>query len=245
MAWRKMTIIYEIQHLTARRRRPYPSARLLSHSALAPSGRCFSYSCDIGAPRPTRSRVTMTGSRFPGLRVIASDHLPRDLVHPQWHLWSSAIRLQLRGQPRICTPMWAHRIPLVSPFGHYQSQTWHRIVERVNRLPLPCQTASPPELPRGHTDGRLMPSSKPPIWRNDIDALAFQPGDHIGLCMVHRRAFRTLLRATPTPRECVEFFNAHQEAFQAAAHAKLQRADVSKTANFHLTSRDIARQLKI
>ena len=86
MAWRKMTMIYEIQHLTARRRSPYPSARSLSPSALAPSGRCFSYSCDIGAPRPTRSRMTMTGSRFPGSRVIASDHLPRDLVYPQWHI---------------------------------------------------------------------------------------------------------------------------------------------------------------
>ena len=78
MAWRKMTMIYEIQHLTARRRSPYPSARSLSPSALAPSGRCFSYSCDIGAPRPTRSRMTMTGSRFPGSRVIASDHLPKN-----------------------------------------------------------------------------------------------------------------------------------------------------------------------
>jgi hypothetical protein len=89
-----------------------------------------------------------------------------------------------------------------------------------------------------------MPPSKPPIWRNDIDALAFQPGYHIGLCMVHRRAFRTLLRATPTPRECVEFFNTHQEAFQAAARAKLLRTRTS-TANFHLTSRDVIRQLKI
>jgi hypothetical protein len=26
-----------------------------------------------------------------------------------------------------------HRIPLVSPFGHYRSQTWHRFVLRVNR----------------------------------------------------------------------------------------------------------------
>jgi len=89
-----------------------------------------------------------------------------------------------------------------------------------------------------------MLSSKTPIWRNDIDALAFQPGEHTGLCMVHRRAFRTLLRATPSPRECVEFFNAYQEAFQAAARAKLQRANVSETANFHLTSRDVTRQLK-
>ena len=101
-----------------------------------------------------------------------------------------------------------------------------------NRLPPPCQTASPLKLPRGHTDDRLMPSSKPPIWRNDIDALAFQPGEHIGLCMVHRRAFRTLLRATPSPQECVEFFNAHQEAFQAAARAKLLRTQRRNDSEF-------------
>jgi len=89
-----------------------------------------------------------------------------------------------------------------------------------------------------------MPSSKPPIWRNDIDALAFQPGEHSGLCVVHRRAFRTLLRVTPSPRECIEFFNAHREAFQAAAQAKLLRVNLTKTANFHLTSRDVARQFK-
>jgi hypothetical protein len=90
-----------------------------------------------------------------------------------------------------------------------------------------------------------MPSSKTPIWRNDIDALAFQPDEHSGLCMVHRRAFRTLLRAPPSPQDCIEFFNAHQEAFLAAARAKLQRVNVSQAANFHLTSRDVSRQLKI
>jgi hypothetical protein len=100
------------------------------------------------------------------------------------------------------------------------------------------------QLRRGHTDDRLMPSSRPPIWRNDIDALAFQPGEHSGLCVVHRRAFRTLLRVTPSPRECVEFFNAHREAFQAAARAKLLRVNLTKTANFHLTSRDVTRQLE-
>ena len=36
----------------------------------------------IGAPRPTRSRMTMTSSRFPGSRVVASDHLPRDFSIP-------------------------------------------------------------------------------------------------------------------------------------------------------------------
>ncbi|MGH6711570.1 MAG: hypothetical protein ACREEK_21700 [Bradyrhizobium sp.] len=89
-----------------------------------------------------------------------------------------------------------------------------------------------------------MSSSKTPIWRDDVDALAFQPGQHSGLCMVHRRAFRTLLRAAPSPDQCVGFFNAHQEAFQAAARAKLQRVNITSTANFHLTSRDVTRQLK-
>jgi hypothetical protein len=89
-----------------------------------------------------------------------------------------------------------------------------------------------------------MPSSKPPIWRNDIDALAFQPEEHIGLCMVHRRAFRTLLGAPPSPRQCIEFFSAHHKAFQAAARAKLLRTRVATTENFHLTSRDVSRQLK-
>jgi hypothetical protein len=89
-----------------------------------------------------------------------------------------------------------------------------------------------------------MPSRKLPVWRDDVDALAFQPGEHAGLCMVHRRAFRTLLRATPSPRQCIEFFNAHQEAFQAAARAQLLRTRPTLTANFHLTSRDVTRQLK-
>jgi hypothetical protein len=89
-----------------------------------------------------------------------------------------------------------------------------------------------------------MPSSEPPIWRNDIDALAFQPREHVGLCMVHRRAFRTLLGTTPSPQQCVEFYTVHQEAFQAAARAKLLRTKPPSTANFHLTSRDVIRQLK-
>src|SRR5258708_15047955 len=86
------------------------------------------YSCDIEAPRLTRSRMTMTGSRFPGSRVVASDHLPRELSNPQWYVWSSAIRLQLRGQPRNCLPEQTYRIPLDSPCGHHRSQTWHLTV---------------------------------------------------------------------------------------------------------------------
>jgi hypothetical protein len=106
------------------------------------------------------------------------------------------------------------------------------------------QKARFPKLPWGHTEDQSMPFSKPPIWRNDIDALAFQPEEHIGLCMVHRRAFRTLLGVTPSPRQCIEFFNAHQAAFQAAARAKLLQTRVATTETFHLTSRDVSRQLK-
>ena len=131
--WRMTTMIAGNRQFTARRRNTTPSARLPVHSALAQSGRHTSYSCDAGAPRPTRSRMTMTGSRFPGSRVVASDHLPGNLVHPQWYLWSSAIRLQLRGQPRIDVLAHTHRIPLASPCGHYRSQTWHLMVLRVNR----------------------------------------------------------------------------------------------------------------
>ncbi len=89
-----------------------------------------------------------------------------------------------------------------------------------------------------------MPHSKTPIWRDDIDALAFQPVGHAGLCMVHCRAFRTLLRTVPSPQQCLDFYHTHRDAFQAAACVKLVRADVAATANFHLTSRDVTRQLK-
>jgi hypothetical protein len=96
----------------------------------------------------------------------------------------------------------------------------------------------------GSTDHR-MPPSKTPTWRDDIEALAFQPTAHRGLCMVHRRAFRTLLRMTPSPQQCVDFYCSHADAFQAAARAKLLRVNIAGTANFHLTSRDVIRQLKI
>jgi len=89
-----------------------------------------------------------------------------------------------------------------------------------------------------------MSKSKTPTWRDEIDALAFELADHQGVCMVHRRAFGTLLRTTPSPQQCVDFFNTHQDAFQAAARAKVLRASVANTANFHLTSREVTRQLR-
>jgi hypothetical protein len=62
--------------------------------------------------------------------------------------------------------------------------------------------------------------------------------------MVHRHAFRTLLRRYPSPEECAAYFNDHRAVFQAAAGAKLVRASVAPDANFHLTSRDLARAMQ-
>jgi hypothetical protein len=81
-------------------------------------------------------------------------------------------------------------------------------------------------------------------WRHDIDALVFEPDDHLGLCMVHRRAFRTLLRLSPEPEDCEVFFRTHERAFRTAASAKISRADVARGVNFHLTSRDVAREME-
>jgi hypothetical protein len=84
-----------------------------------------------------------------------------------------------------------------------------------------------------------------PHWRSDIDALAFQPADHLGFCVIHRRAFRTLLKALPSPQQCLDFYFRHHRAFQAAAREKMGQKQFAATANFHLNSRDIRRQLRM
>jgi hypothetical protein len=93
------------------------------------------------------------------------------------------------------------------------------------------------------TDEHATADDAAPTWRADVDALAFQPEGHRGLCMVHRHAFRTLLRHYPSPEECAAYFSAHTVVFQAAARAKIARAMVAVDANFHLTSRDLARAM--
>jgi hypothetical protein len=77
------------------------------------------------------------------------------------------------------------------------------------------------------------------VWRSDIDALAFAPEGHAGICTVHRLAFRTLLGRMPTPEDCIAFFTANEQAFRAAAGAKISRRGLARAANFHLTSRDV------
>lgn len=93
------------------------------------------------------------------------------------------------------------------------------------------------------TDNRATADPHAPTWRDDVDALSFQPDGHRGTCMVHRHAFRTLLRRYPAPEDCATFFRAHAAVFQAAARAKILRAAVAMDENFHLTSRDLSRQM--
>jgi hypothetical protein len=81
------------------------------------------------------------------------------------------------------------------------------------------------------------------FWRGDIDSLAFPVREHGGICVVHRRAFRTLLRAEPGPDDCMAYFSAFDDVFRAAAAVKIAQKQVPPGRNLHLTSRDIARKL--
>ena len=80
-------------------------------------------------------------------------------------------------------------------------------------------------------------------WRADIDALMFFVETHAASCAVHRRAFRTLLRRDPTPRDCLTYFARFESAFRAAATAKIAQNQIPVGTNLHLTSRDAARKL--
>jgi len=81
------------------------------------------------------------------------------------------------------------------------------------------------------------------VWRSDIDALAFHLDEHCAACMVHRRAFRTLLGFDPAPADCLRHFGEHERAFRSAAAAKIAQKKLLAGTNLHLTSRDIARKL--
>ena len=80
-------------------------------------------------------------------------------------------------------------------------------------------------------------------WRADIDALMFWIAAHSASCAVHRQAFRTLMRRNPTPQDCLTYFGNVEDAFRAAAAAKITRNQIPAGTNLHLTSRDVARKL--
>jgi hypothetical protein len=81
------------------------------------------------------------------------------------------------------------------------------------------------------------------LWRDDIDSLGFRPPGHGGMCVVHRRAFVTLLGFQALPADCLAWFEEQRVAFESAAAAKISHAALAAETNFHLTSRDIRRAL--
>jgi hypothetical protein len=51
------------------------------------------------------------------------------------------------------------------------------------------------------------------------------------------------MRRDPTPQDCLAYFGNVEDAFRAAAAAKIMRNQIPAGTNLHLTSRDIARKL--
>lgn len=76
-------------------------------------------------------------------------------------------------------------------------------------------------------------------WDSANDCLAFSPPGGDGRCVMHRRAFRALLRQEPTPAACLAFAARNQAALGLAARLKMQRAGLGPGARFHITSRDL------
>jgi hypothetical protein len=81
-----------------------------------------------------------------------------------------------------------------------------------------------------------------PEWRADLDALVFAvPGG--GRCFVHRLAFRTLLGRRPAPDDCLRFVAENSATLLAAAAERRAGLSMEGHFAFHLTSRQIRRQL--
>ncbi|SHO60205.1 hypothetical protein SAMN02745172_00213 [Pseudoxanthobacter soli DSM 19599] len=89
------------------------------------------------------------------------------------------------------------------------------------------------------SDGQTSDGPARAEWRADVDALAFRPAGHAGLCMVHRLAFRVLVGPSAAPEDCLALFAGQRAAFETAAAAKIARRTLAPEANFHLDSRDI------
>lgn len=81
--------------------------------------------------------------------------------------------------------------------------------------------------------------SEPAVWRDDIDSVSFRPDGHVGPCVMHRLAFRTLMGRSPSPGDCLQLFAERRAAFEAAAACKIARRRLAPAAAFHITSRDI------
>jgi hypothetical protein len=79
-------------------------------------------------------------------------------------------------------------------------------------------------------------------WRADVDALQFS-ADNGSVCLVHRLAFRTLLRRLPEPSDCLDYYRANVDQFIGAARCRLATDPSIGARSFHLNSRQIRRSV--
>lgn len=80
------------------------------------------------------------------------------------------------------------------------------------------------------------------LWNADLNAISFV-ADNGGRCFVHRGAIRTMMKGSVDEQECVRFFSLHVRALRDAARRKIDRKRYPANYSFHLTSRDIRREL--
>ena len=82
-------------------------------------------------------------------------------------------------------------------------------------------------------------------WVEKIDSLEFRPTGHKGTCVIHRLAFRVILKnARPTASQCLLFAKRYKSYFEEAALTKINEAELEGDRRFHITSRDIRNSLR-
>ena len=82
-------------------------------------------------------------------------------------------------------------------------------------------------------------------WVEKFDALEFRPKGHKGTCVIHRLAFRAILKISgPTASQCLLFAKKYKRYFEEAARTKINKAQFEADRRFHITSRDIRNSLR-
>jgi hypothetical protein len=153
--------------------RPTRHSRPPLQTAFALGGRCLGCTCHIGAPRPTRSRVTMTGGRFPGSRVVASDHLPRDpeVSSGIYGRWLAAY--SCGGSRGIACPMNRSDMRTAFPWLAFAgtttiSVTWRSSSRQRAELPK-AKTPRRPARRARLTGLHEAEGTRRPLWVNRVD----------------------------------------------------------------------------
>lgn len=81
-------------------------------------------------------------------------------------------------------------------------------------------------------------------WNQEIDALEFVVLGHELTCVIHRLAFRVLLKVSPpTISDCLRYSSHQRRAFDEAALSKAKRMALAPGTRFHITSRDVRKSL--